>query len=161
MQCESCNSECEGRFCNKSCVGKYSSKFRIKVLTGKCKECLIPLTKAKTFCCLDCKTLYLNKKKPTETELKHRRVGYVTTKRKRLKQKAIEYKGGKCVLCGYSKYVGSLDFHHLNPQTKDFIISSGNCKSWEKIKKELDKCVLICKNCHGEIHGGIAALPLS
>jgi hypothetical protein len=44
-------------------------------------------------------------------------------KNKELKRKCIEYSGGKCKLCGYDKYAGSLHFHHINPTEKDFQIS--------------------------------------
>jgi len=73
-----------------------------------------------------------------------------------MKQKAVEYKGGKCQCCGYNKYIGSLAFHHLDPKQKDFSIARrGASKAWETVKKELDKCILVCQNCHGEIHGNI------
>lgn len=71
--------------------------------------------------------------------------------RKRKKIKAVEYKGGKCQDCGYKKSYNSLDFHHIDPSQKDFSISQVN-RSWEITKKELDKCILVCSNCHGEIH---------
>jgi len=45
-----------------------------------------------------------------------------------------------------------LEFHHINKDEKDFAIGSGNTKSWSDIKKELDKCVLLCANCHREVH---------
>jgi transposase len=71
--------------------------------------------------------------------------------RKELKNKAIEYKGGKCEKCGYCKCSEAMEFHHLNPEEKDFGIG-GHTKSWNVIKKELDKCILVCANCHREIH---------
>lgn len=80
---------------------------------------------------------------------------HVTLWRIKLKQKAIDYKGGKCILCGYNKCAASLDFHHIIPNEKDFSISSGFTRSWEKIKAELEKCSLVCRNCHGEIHAGL------
>lgn len=70
------------------------------------------------------------------------------------KTKAIEYKGGKCIVCGYNKSIRALQFHHLDPTQKDFGIS-GTTKSFEKLKPELDKCVLLCANCHGEVHEGL------
>ena len=77
----------------------------------------------------------------------------VSERRRKLKDMAIKYKGGKCEKCGYNKCNGALDFHHLNPLEKDFSISStGTTKSFERIKKELDKCILVCANCHREIH---------
>jgi hypothetical protein len=72
-------------------------------------------------------------------------------RRRNLKLKAVAYKGGKCRKCGYYKCVGAMDFHHLNPNEKEFTIS-GNSGKWENIKKELDKCELLCKNCHAERH---------
>lgn len=68
-----------------------------------------------------------------------------------LKQRAIEYLGGCCALCDYDNPVG-LDFHHTDPADKDFEISSK--MSWEVIQPELDKCTLLCKNHHAEVHAG-------
>ena len=70
-----------------------------------------------------------------------------------LKQKCIEYKNGKCENCGYNNYIGALEFHHINPDEKDFAISNLNITLFnDKIKKELDKCKLLCSNCHREEH---------
>lgn len=74
--------------------------------------------------------------------------------RVKIKEKAVQYKGGKCSICGYNKCNHALDFHHLNPQEKEFIISGGT-RSFEFMKLELDKCILVCKNCHSEIHSGL------
>lgn len=74
--------------------------------------------------------------------------------RKRTKQKLIDYKGGKCHYCGYDKCIEALEFHHLDPNQKDFQIS-GTSKSFDNLKQEADKCVLVCANCHREIHAGI------
>jgi len=72
-----------------------------------------------------------------------------------LKQMAINYKGGVCQECGYHKCNGALEFHHIDPKQKDFSICSVKGYSFtNKIKKELDKCVLVCANCHREIHAG-------
>lgn len=77
----------------------------------------------------------------------------VTEHRKRLKVKAVEYLGGKCERCGYDKSIAALDFHHKDPTEKDFGISDeGITRSWEVIQHELDKCMLVCANCHREIH---------
>jgi len=68
----------------------------------------------------------------------------------------VNYKGGKCQFCGYSKYIGALDFHHIDPKTKKFSLSMDQMyRSWELTLKELDKCVIVCSNCHREIHGGL------
>jgi predicted transcriptional regulator len=76
-------------------------------------------------------------------------------RQKKMKRDAVAYKGGKCYICGYSKYVGSMDFHHVDPTRKDFAISSLRSYTWSIIQQELDKCILVCKNCHGEIHGKV------
>lgn len=77
----------------------------------------------------------------------------VQKRRKRIKEKAVEYKGGKCKKCGYNKCVDAFDFHHRDPRQKDFSIGDkGYTRSWEKVKKELDKCDLLCANCHRELH---------
>jgi len=83
----------------------------------------------------------------------------VQKRREILKQKAIEYKGGKCICCEYNKCVSALEFHHIDPSKKDFNLGSkGKTRSWEKIKIELDKCVLLCANCHREVHSGMIEL---
>lgn len=71
--------------------------------------------------------------------------------RKRTKGKLVTYLGGKCQLCGYNKCIGALEFHHRNPLEKDFTIG-GNSRSFERLKEEADKCLLVCANCHSEIH---------
>lgn len=77
----------------------------------------------------------------------------VQKRREKLKQMSIEYKGGNCQMCGYKKCSNAMEFHHLNPLEKDFALSHrGLTRSWDKIKIELDKCILLCANCHREIH---------
>ena len=64
--------------------------------------------------------------------------------------------GGKCVFCGYSRDLQALDFHHVDEKSKKFGLSErGLTRSWEKISAELDKCILVCANCHREIHSGL------
>jgi DNA-binding CsgD family transcriptional regulator len=71
--------------------------------------------------------------------------------RKRKKIELVNYKGGCCERCGYSKSVEALQFHHINPNEKDFTIG-GKSYSIERLKKEVDKCIMVCANCHIEIH---------
>jgi hypothetical protein len=68
------------------------------------------------------------------------------------KRKAVELMGGKCQKCGYDKNLACLDFHHIDPATKDKDWKSVRTYKWEKIVEELKKCILVCGNCHGEIH---------
>lgn len=70
-----------------------------------------------------------------------------------IKRLAVEYKGGKCEICSYSKSIKALEFHHTDPTQKDFAISGGGkTRSFDKMKVELDKCLMLCANCHREEH---------
>lgn len=77
------------------------------------------------------------------------------------KKRAVEYLGGKCKYCGYNKCINSLDFHHTNSHEKDKNFRNMRSWSWERITKELTKCELVCRNCHGEIHAGCSEAWLS
>lgn len=76
-------------------------------------------------------------------------------RRRAVKERAIKYKCGKCVICGYCKCNRALEFHHINPSEKDFHIAGNPNMRWDKLKEELDKCVLLCSNCHREVEEGI------
>ncbi len=69
------------------------------------------------------------------------------TRQREKKLQAVEYMGGKCVDCNYSGHPAVFDFHHINSD-KEFTISSRALASFNAIKKELDKCELLCSNCH-------------
>ena len=72
------------------------------------------------------------------------------TRHRKIKEACVAYKGGKCQKCGYDRCVAALDFHHRRPDKKEFRVS-GN--TWSvKLRKELDKCDLLCANCHREAH---------
>lgn len=72
-------------------------------------------------------------------------------RRNKIKLKAIAHMGGKCIYCGYDKCQASMVFHHINPDKKDFQLST-SLSSWDKVVKELEKCILLCNNCHNELH---------
>ena len=78
----------------------------------------------------------------------------VKNHRKRTKIKLVEYKGGCCEKCGYNKCIEALEFHHIDESTKEFAVS-GSTKSLERQKKEADKCIMLCANCHRELHAGL------
>lgn len=76
----------------------------------------------------------------------------VNSKRRRDKEKLVQYKGGKCEICGYDKCIDALEFHHKDPNEKEFGLSCGRTIKFEEKKKEADKCILVCSNCHRELH---------
>ena len=72
-------------------------------------------------------------------------------RRKNLKIALVEYKGGKCMRCGYHKYLEVLEFHHRDPTQKDLEISYGT-RTLSALKLEADKCDIYCPTCHREVH---------
>jgi hypothetical protein len=83
----------------------------------------------------------------------------VKKRRKKLKQMSVALKGGRCQLCGYSRCIRALEFHHIDPDEKGFALSErGLTRSWTKIQEELAKTVLLCANCHREVEDGLAAV---
>ena len=77
------------------------------------------------------------------------------------KTRMVEAMGGKCACCGYDKCERALAFHHIEPEHKDLSFSNirSSPKSWDKIVKELKKCIPVCHNCHSEIHEGVLEIP--
>ena len=65
------------------------------------------------------------------------------------------------MLCGYDRCDAALQFHHVDRATKRFALSrEGVTRSLAKAREEAAKCVLLCANCHAEVEGGFAQLPL-
>lgn len=69
--------------------------------------------------------------------------------------------GGKCQCCNYNACSSALAFHHIDPSQKDlgFGTVRATPKKWESVVNELRKCILVCHNCHSEIHAGMRELP--
>ena len=74
-------------------------------------------------------------------------------KRKENKENLVILMGGKCVKCGYNKCMQALEFHHIDAKKKKFGLDAKTLDwSFKKIVKEAKKCLLVCCNCHREIH---------
>lgn len=73
----------------------------------------------------------------------------------RQKKRIIYVMGEKCSLCGYNKCDSALELHHINPEEKDFTFAKNTNKAWDKIVNELPKTILVCANCHREIHANL------
>jgi len=146
---------------------KCKKEFPIKIeINGKIRN-----TQRRRFC-FECSPfgLHNTSKNPIEQEVdlaceresryKNRRKGYnikrkkeVLESRQKTKKELVLYKGGECEICGYNKpFMGAFAFHHKDPSEKELKISDFLYMGFEKLKKEADKCSLLCVRCHAEVH---------
>lgn len=126
-------------FCSRSCSVTFNNRKAPKRRPeGHCRVCQTPTPTHQRWCSDACR----DQERAAKLQ-------------KRLKRKAVDLMGGKCQVCGYSRSIRALGFHHLDPSKKDFNISTNNTKSWARVQEELKKCVLLCANCHGEVHDGL------
>jgi transposase len=89
------------------------------------------------------------------------RAAAVAKRRRTVKQQLVEEAGGACTLCGYRHWIGALQFHHVDPSRKEFHIGHrGYSRSLARSRAEAQKCILLCANCHAEVEGGFATLPV-
>lgn len=102
--------------------------------------------------CVECGREYVYDKKKGHTLTKCGTC-YIAGNRKRKKEFAVKLFGGKCQKCGYDRCIHSLAFHHV--ENKENNISILHTASWKRYLDELKKCVLICCNCHNELHGNL------
>ena len=141
---------------------------RFKIIDGvkrdchgrkKCFDCLpfgkrVYASKVGTQCkCGACgkQYLYTGRKSGSSTETCRTCYGKLT--RHELKKKAVDYKGGKCQCCGYNKCLAALEFHHTDPSKKSPTYHKRFCYwGFERQKEELENCIIVCSNCHREIH---------
>jgi transposase len=84
----------------------------------------------------------------------------VARRRRKVKTTLVAEAGGACCICGYSRNMRALHFHHVEPSQKRHEINAkGVAIALEKLRAEAQKCVLLCSNCHAEVEDGIAAVP--
>ena len=113
----------------------------------KCVICSKPLKgRQRMFCGRSCSNRNTN----------YHHQSYLAQKRRGLTAKFefMKLKGGKCMLCGYSKNHAALEFHHSDPASKKFQLDQRSLanRSREEVIREMEKCILVCANCHAEIH---------
>jgi transposase len=85
---------------------------------------------------------------------------YVADRRRRVKAILVAEAGGSCAICGYDRCVRALEFHHLEPETKQFAVSrQGVTRAISEARLEAGKCILLCSNCHAEVEAGVMAPP--
>jgi hypothetical protein len=109
----------------------------------ECEVCSKPLRgNQRRFCSVQCKT--------------HFHSSYPKQKDRAIVRKLhlIELSGGACAICGYNKNITAFHFHHVDPLKKRFRMDSQaiSNRSWESILEEFEKCILLCGNCHAELH---------
>ena len=87
-------------------------------------------------------------------------VSKVAKWRNSTKSRLVEGFGGCCNKCGYDKCSRALDLHHLDPSKKSFGFGQvmANPKRWDLLVEEAKKCILLCGNCHDELHSGLWAI---
>ena len=82
-------------------------------------------------------------------------------RRQIVKRKLVEEAGGRCVICGYARCQRALQFHHLDPASKEFHLGhGGHTRALSRSRVEAEKCALLCANCHAEVEAGLVAMPL-
>lgn len=137
----------------KNCTLKYNHELRKKKRQEElskrevplCKICNTPIPVTRSiYCSNKCKS-----KLQSNANYKNQQ-----SRGKIRKQAMIDKMGGKCSLCGYSKCLGALEFHHVDPSTKEFGLDCRRFSntSQEKLDIEAAKCIIVCSNCHAEIH---------
>lgn len=157
--------------CSVSCSAKHSNKNRMYVhRRRRCAECGVVVSNQYTVLCIECTNKHRREKdgstmvceicgkeyvyatggKSGHSTINRCKSCRVNHRRFAVKRKMLEYKGNKCSVCGFDKYLSALVFHHL--RDKKFGIGGDHSRSWESIQSELDKCILLCQNCHAEMH---------
>lgn len=83
----------------------------------------------------------------------------VAARRRRMKEILVREAGGRCLICGFARYIGALQFHHVDPASKEFSVSrDGVTRSLRRAREEAGKCVLLCANCHAMVEAGLLDL---
>jgi hypothetical protein len=126
---------------------KYNLKTKMSISDGKCQICGKELTGLqRKFCSTKCKS--------RDTNSRHQTYQCQQKRGLERKKKLVEAKGGCCEVCGYNKNYAALEFHHVDPSAKEFNLDMRKLSNstWGRILKEVEKCQLICSNCHAETH---------
>src|SRR6266545_501265 len=126
-----------------------SKRFRIGAFSGQWEELLVEAEKCDMLCA-NCHRIRHAAEDVTS------KGGAVVDYRRRLKVRAVEYMGGRCYECDVSGPAAIFDFHHIDASDKRFGIGQdGIPRKWERVASELEKCVMLCANCHREVHAGV------
>jgi len=175
MNCQECNTETiNPKFCSRACSAKASNRSPKRKRGTKCESCGDSIIRYRKFCekCATSDVVYTCKHCNAEihgTKSRERMFcdskcrsrmyqynGYLAQKARANKRKSdlLDRSGNGCYICGYSKNTAALSFHHLNPKDKKFGLDARSLSNRRltEIESEFAKCVLVCMNCHAEIH---------
>lgn len=154
--------------CSKECREK---RYKLKNPNTKCVICdksiyRIPSRIIEhTTCSKACRNKWFSKEKHPRWVggSKNKNKARIADKTRKIKYKlkAIKELGGKCNDCGYEKCIAALDFHHIDPLSKDDTIKDISSGSWKRIEKEIKKCILLCANCHRTRHWNEQSINIS
>ena len=152
----------KSKFCSCLCSGLYNQNCKKakswtkidkskphKIKIKKCENCNKEFQK-KTKLCSECQTLKTQKR---ENERAKIRIKEKMEKAKEIKLNIVNSLGG-CKHCGYKKSLRALSFHHIDPASKNFTLDTSNImkKKIKDVYEEVAKCILLCQNCHAELH---------
>ncbi len=152
----------KSKFCSCLCAGKYNQnckkvkswtkvdKFKLeKIKIKKCQQCNREFER-KAKLCIDCQ---LQKNKTREKQRAKSRIQEKMQNARLIKEQIVNQLGG-CKHCGYKKCMRALSFHHIDPKTKNFTLDTSNImkKKLSDVLSEVKKCLLLCQNCHAELH---------
>jgi hypothetical protein len=76
-----------------------------------------------------------------------------------VKEILVKEAGGSCRLSGYDRCLAALQFHHIDPELKEFGVARRGARSIERLRAETRKCILLCSNCHAEVESGMCSIP--
>lgn len=85
----------------------------------------------------------------------------VSKRRRRVKRQLVLEAGGRCRLCGFNAHPSALQFHHLDPSSKEFHLSQeGFTRAISRMRSEAKKCILLCANCHALVEAGVRKVSI-
>ena len=143
-KCLSCDINLIGQqisFCSNKCSHRYHYNSKD------------PVEKKQRFSqCLTCEKQFVSNRRKFCSKKCYS--GHYKITNNKTKEKLTFLAGGCCQSCGYDKNYAALQFHHIDPKTKLFPLNAASCGMypWEELTKELVKCLLLCANCHFELH---------
>ena len=149
---------------NKLCDYKFCNHCKCKLISNE--NWYLSFEKSGKYMCKKCHNEYEHKRRSTDKGRKQTHIiqtRYYKKNKTEIIAKAkenkkvipkiiAELKVNGCAICGYNKCNSTLSFHHTDPKDKCFQISHGNImRTDSKLVDELNKCILLCANCHMEI----------